>query len=418
MFKRSLFCHFVAVLGIASGIVLFASNGYASGPSCSNLFESSSIESLEKHFEGKQRFSQNTFQNAELSMLALKEGVLKEIRTANPSKDHIEFFAEQLIVLLKRLEIRYGEAEAILAKSLVGSPGYAKKRELIELFEKVHDQMIGEASVRIQEKSVTYEWFMSFFLKSIIVNDTALQVVKTSGQVDTLGGLTRRMDMMMGHSKVFYSGNTNETLLYSTLSKEFSTLTRDAYFARHLPDNAIVPVLFKPREEDILEAERFGLRFLGLKTIHETSSQVAQAQKQIQNSKNIVLQTKWLKYHDKIIQKIQGDAALTSLYVYLIKEAGLQAEIAKRIREPSTVVQMAPAQSTNHTIYKGHRVYITHTNTPTPKKSATESSQKASEFLWDYFGQHKEVQSVATPRTMEAFIRVIQHIEQEGLASR
>lgn len=407
MLKYGHFCHSVYGLFIVFGVV-FSSGAKAEGPACAHLFDSQA------------RFTKEIFTQSDLGMTALKEGLLKELRTSDTARDHIAYFAEQIPLLLVKLEVKFGDAEAILLKHDPRNPTFESRKKSLALdIKTAHDRLFAEAQERVVTKTVTYEWYMDYFLKTLIFSDVTLSVVKNPS-LSNLGVLTNQLNTLNGNSKVFYSG-TSEITVFSTLSKGFATMTKNNYFARHLPENAIVPVLFKPKNSDIIDAEQMGLRLLSLKGIEEASAlkktsvleeasvQIQQIQKQIQNAKDLTLQVKWLKYHNKILEMIRGDAALESLYVFVIKDAGLQAELARRFHAPTVVTEVIPTQGR---IYRGHRVVVTPSSKTTQTVVYGGESHQASVYLAQYFRQNQsEVQKIATPQTIDAFLKVIRHIE-------
>ncbi|MES2769713.1 MAG: hypothetical protein V4596_11270 [Bdellovibrionota bacterium] len=394
MKRRSLICHSVVVLVILISLV-FSVNAKAGAPMCSMLFEvANHTRILEFPFPNQW----DLFTRSEVVMDSLVQGkVLAQLKTSNPSRDHIEFFANQLPLLAQKLTINMSEAQSIFKRT--EKPNRSKdslKRNLGESYEK----LMEEASSILDSRTVTYEWYMNYFLKSIIFMDVSLRVMESTSSTQ-FEMLNKKLDILLGNSKAFYSENQSETMLYSTLGKEFSSLIRDAYFTKHLRENTLVPVLFAPKDADIIEAERLGMHFVSLSTsIRETvdglkyplqfaARQVEQSTSQSNSFKDLIHnnKAKWIKYHDKIAAQVIGDIKLEALYAYILTDAGLQAKLTSRFET-------------------GYRLIFAF------------NVHKASDFLQEYLRlNYKTVKKIADLNTIESFLRIIRRIEKEALAS-
>ena len=403
MNKRSLICHSVVVL-VTLISMLFSAKVKAEGSMCTSLFG----DKVPRLMESERNLQVELFTKSESVLDKLeKEGVLNQIKTSGPSLDHIEFFSAQIPLIAHKLTIKFVEAEQAFKRKQPVQQGrvrlekfQASKRSLQNNFSESYQLLLEEAAKHMESQTVTSEWYMNFFLKSIVLSDVALRITE-SKTIHQFEALEAKLDTVSGKAKVFSSENQEELRLYATLGKEFSILTKDAYYTRHLIENTIVPVLFVPKDADIIRAEGLGVRFVSLvgspkETVEGkkyplqfAARQVGQAAVQANGFRNLVnnSRSKWLKYHNKIAARVSGNPKLEALYAFILRDAGIQSELTGQFET-------------------GHRFIILF------------DAHRASNYLKQYLKEnHETVKKIADETTIESLLSIIYAIEKEALAS-
>lgn len=379
----------------------------ASAPACGRLFGNEPLNP--KILEASVTESRDFFINSEaVTSKLVNEGVLTQLRTASSSKDHIDFFSQQVPVIAHKLAIRFTEAWPIFSRTEHQPRGkrnaekFQRSKDLLKRnLEESYRLLLEEATQRVESQTVTYEWYMNFFLKTLIFSDVSLRI-QESTNMKQFEFFKKQLDIVLGNSKVFSAESLSELRLYSALGKEFSTLTKDAYFTKSLLEDTLVPVLFIPRDADIIRAERAGIHFVSLNIsprhtldgsahpLQFAARQVEQRTKQLSSFRDLVnnSKSKWIKFHDRIVRAINGNKKLEALYAYILRDAGLQFELTKRFDI-------------------GFRILFSF------------DAHKSSEYLREYFKQHQaDIAKVADKETQETFLKIIYAIEKEALASR
>src|SRR5690606_17636021 len=135
---------------------------FANGPSCSRLLEHLDSESSLNALKGYSSYSNRV----SFMQTSIHEG-LKQLRHYNPLRDHIPFLAEQVPLVLARLNVYLSEATTQLETKKIKF----NKEELEELRKqaalkdalKVETETIkSEALEVLGQQKITYQWYMSF----------------------------------------------------------------------------------------------------------------------------------------------------------------------------------------------------------------------------------------------------------------
>jgi hypothetical protein len=254
MNRISLICHFVFVF-----VTVVTANSFGSmGPSCASLFKGSARTSEFSIYELKSKaFDQESFKSPEIVMTLLQNGVLDQIRTSNPSKDHIEFFSAQVPLILSKILVAKSEAAPVLSalRPVMNSVELTDLKTKIALknnLDRSYEALVDEAIERVESRTVTYEWYMSFFLRTLIYSDVTSRVLDQVNSSEKSYVLNKKLDTASGRTKMFFGEEAREINMYATMEK----------FARYLPENPIIPVLFIPKDSDIVNARPMGLRFV------------------------------------------------------------------------------------------------------------------------------------------------------------
>ncbi len=326
------------------------------------------------------------------------------LRFSNLSKDHSPVLSLEISQLLKRLEIPYVEAVALLLQR-----NSIHKVKLAEQVKRSYERLVAEANEHITRNEVTYEWAMNHFLKSIVLYDVTQVILKSPEEAIRSGSVFRNLKMLEGSKSVYFE-DTGSAFLFATLSRDFSSLKNDAYFGRHRQDHLLIPISQKPTASEIVLAESQGIHFLYLESLSAAARRIEEIHKHIKFSKNYIKQSKWQKIHGAIVKQVADSPRLMKLYASLIADVSVKEQLVKRI-------QISKVDSNFQPLFRvlriGHRAVALRLD---PEVEAPHLS-KASDYLESYVAAkrfHMEKEDVVALREL---LRIVEKIEQVGVAT-
>ncbi len=254
MNKMSLLRSSVLILVTFSGVL-----ASANAPSCGGLFTLVGLNTaLLPMPVGKVSFMNTTLQ-----------GVLRQLRTANPKVDHIPHLSQQVPLIVSRLYVQMTESTYALSNPKLQYTReelnlYRRQAHLKEQLQIQYQKIADEGFSTAQQGKVTYQWYMNFFLKALLFSDVTARVQRPESSTLTVEQLILRLKQIDSEGHTLFTANMNETAAHSALANRFASLAPDANFARHRQRLTMIPVLFNPEAQDVLRADALNARFISL----------------------------------------------------------------------------------------------------------------------------------------------------------
>lgn len=327
MHKVNLICHSVVALVMLFTIPVRADMS-GQGVRCAPLFESNFRLNMD-------------FTSSDKTIPLLKGVYLARLKNYDPKNDHQDFFSSQVPLVLRTLLLKLDGA--FLDFSRIEKENFLEKphiqKPMVQLGSNLkasYELLLNEANQRIESRTVTYEWYMNFFLKSIVFADVTARITDFGKPGnESFEILNKKLDVTLGKMNTIYFGDSRVLMLYSSLSPEFSKMNRSRYFMSYYKDKTVVPVLFVPNNKDIAIAESMGMYFVSMNktkvnTIEGEKYPLAFAGLQMDHSLN---KTSHVRNHrdNSILQKSlkdkeKGAARLDALYKLVLKDINQKKE--------------------------------------------------------------------------------------------
>lgn len=380
MVKFGLICHSVVALAMVMGTQAHAFM-------CSELFNTPEIEQIDFKNAGQQM----------RNMLLSKS----QLQYYSPKTENQVLLALQVPLILKSLLSGLDAAKNDLSiKERFGKePLLRPKEKLAESLDQSFERLNVDASRALENKRVTYEWFMDFFMRSIILSDVTARVSDKANK-ESYEILIKKLDYLLERSNSIYISDTRTMLLYTSLGKKYANSSRANYFEKYAKKDPVIPVLFVPRDQDVVTAQNEGYHFLSFtegKTMtiegpkfpmEFAGLQMEQTLRDIRikedadfSKGNIFI------FNNSLAYKINGKPKLQALHAFLLRDAGLQGEIAKRVRQGFVIMKIP---------FEAHQVSI---------------------FLKKYLKLHEQqVSKIADPEAVEEFLHIVYGVEKGILA--
>lgn len=254
MCKVSLICHSVVVLATLFSIRATADT--VSRGACVHFFETASPQDI-------------AFSSSEKTMSELKTAYLEILKKDNPKTEHQPYFASQVPQVLRMLTAKFYNSlidfnRIKSEQAFTNSPIYKSKMAFEAKLKDSYKLLVSDAKQKIENRAVTYEWYMDFFLKAIILSDVTARISDFNQSRESFEILSKKVDIILGRINTIYLSDNRALKLYSSLGMQFSKMTKDRYFTKYSSKTPVIPVLFIPKPEDIIAAEKMGFYFVSL----------------------------------------------------------------------------------------------------------------------------------------------------------
>lgn len=247
------FCSTILIL-----VTFYVASAAADGRSCGALlFSNERPVTIDKSYIQRESFMHDHLHES-----------ISQLRQVNAGRDHLPFLADQLPHILSKLYVQLNEASSVLENrkhqfTKGELPGLRKRAILKETLDTELKKLTEQAQSRLKNQEVTYEWYMAFFLKSLIYADVASKVSYNKESANT-ALLMLRLRELSSNGLSFFSESAAEIAVHSALSNSYSHMMPHTNFMRHRHRLTLIPVLFKPTKQDVLLAETLGARFITL----------------------------------------------------------------------------------------------------------------------------------------------------------